>query len=139
MKVKKQLHTEEVARIAGLTSRELADRCPDRRVTFPTSPCTNQGCPFRINESGYMNCMFVGAEAGEHTLEAVGDMIGVTREGARQIERRALIKLRLLEQFQDHGTTIRESSLAAGIDLDASVDEGPESADERDDFRCFDN
>ena len=130
MKVKQQLHTSVVARITGLTSRELTDRCPDLRKVFPSLPCTNGGCEFAIRQPEYMNCSFVASEAGEHTLEAVGEMMGITREGARQIEKRALVKLRLLRQLQDHGTSIHQPSLAAGPGLDASIHEGSESADE---------
>jgi len=42
-----------------------------------------------------MNCSFLAAEAGGHTLEAIGEMMGITREGVRLIQIRALKKLRV--------------------------------------------
>lgn len=120
MRVKKELNTHHVSRIKGETSRELADRCPDRLVVFPSSPCTNVGCKYAIKEPGYMNCTFVAAEAGEHTLEAIGDMMGITREGVRLIERRALIKIRaqLSQDKLDETdrTTQRQPCFASGGD-----------------------
>ena len=94
MRVKKELHTDEADRLRGESSVMLTDRCPDRLVVFPSSPCTNIACEYAIKEPGYMNCSFVPSEAGEHTLEAIGDMMGITREGVRVIETRAIKKIR---------------------------------------------
>ena len=95
MQVKKELDHQEVGRILGKTSHELSDKCPDRLVVFPSSACTNIGCEYSIKQPGYMNCTFVAAEAGgEHTLESVGEMMGISREGVRKIELRAMRKLR---------------------------------------------
>lgn len=138
MKVKRHLHVEEVDRIVGLTSRELADRCPDQRKVFPTSPCTNLGCEWRIKQPEYMNCMFVASEAGDHTLEAIGEMMELTREGVRLIERRALIKVRHSNQLQGYGTSVHQPSLVTGPNLDASINEGSESSDESHDISGFD-
>lgn len=104
MQVKKELDHQGVVRIQGQTSRELADKCPDRLVVFPSSPCTNIGCEYSIKQPGYMNCTFVAAEAGgEHTLESVGEMMGISREGVRKIEVRALRKFReALDQESNH-------------------------------------
>ena len=103
MQVKK-LDTRQVSRITGLTSRELTDKCPDRLVAFPSSPCTNIDCEYAIKQPGYKNCTFVAAEAGgEHTLESVGEMMGISREGIRKIEVRAMRKLReALDQKTDN-------------------------------------
>jgi hypothetical protein len=120
VRIKRELNIAEVDRIKGETSRELADRCPDRLVVFPSSPCTNIGCKYAIQQPGYMNCTFVAAETGEHTLEAIGEMMGITREGVRLIEARALAKLRAgLEKQQQSDnetdeTTRHKSRVAAG-------------------------
>ena len=101
MQVKRSLNTRGVERIKGLTSLELADRCPDERMVFPPSPCTNCGCEYAIDQPGYMNCTFVAAQVSDHTLEAIGEMMGITREGVRLIELRALKKVRLAIEEQD--------------------------------------
>lgn len=117
MNVKKELNTREVTLFKGEQSRELADRCPDRRVIFPSSPCTNIGCEYAIQQPGYMNCSFVAAEAGEHTLEAIGEMMGITREGVRLIEIRALAKVRAKlardQQSDENTTTPQKPRVAA--------------------------
>ena len=119
MKSKKALNINEVIRFQGELSRELADRCPDRLVVFPSAPCSNIGCEHAIQQPGYMNCSFVAAEAGEHTLEAIGEMMGITREGVRLIEVRAMKKFRarLAEQEQPENgktTTPHKPCMATG-------------------------
>jgi len=138
VKVKKPLHQEEVLRIAGRPSREVAERCPDGRITYPKRPCTNLGCDFRINEKTYMNCMFVAAEAGEHTLEAIGEMLNITREGARLIERKALLKLRHSRMLENAHAPVHQPSLVARPNLDASFNESTELADTGDELPAFD-
>lgn len=131
MKKKTDLHVHEVPGIAGHSSRELTDRCPDLRNVFPKTPCLNGGCPFAIRQPEYMNCTFVAAEAGDHTLEAIGEMMGMTREGVRLIERKALIKYH--HRMQLDGTPIRKPNVAARAHLDSSDDKGAECDDESDD------
>ena len=131
MRVKRKLNTEGVTRLKGLTSMELADKCPDLRAVFPSTPCTNLGCEYAITQAGYMNCTFVAAEASDgHTLEAIGKMMGITREGVRLIEVRAMKKYRsvleALHQTQDQHeeAALHQSALAAGgdsIDPDSEV------------------
>jgi hypothetical protein len=95
VKTKREIDTKEVLRIVGTPSQVLTDRCPDLLQVFPSSPCTNRGCPYVIAQPGYMNCTFVAAEAGgEHTLEEIGEALSLTRERVRQIEAQALIKFR---------------------------------------------
>lgn len=77
-----------------MTSLELTENCPDNRTVFPVTPCTNCGCRYTISQKEYMNCTFIAAESGDHTLEAIGQMLGITREGVRLIEIRAIKKLR---------------------------------------------
>lgn len=132
MRVKHELDFEGVRLIAGKASMNLAKSCPDGRVTFPERPCTNLGCPYAIKQPGYMNCTYVGSETGnEHTLEAVGEMIGVTREGIRLIEKRALLKIRAaLSQGLDNESTVHKQVHIPGTDRVPSDDEGPEPEDE---------
>ena len=94
MRVKTELHHDEVSKIVGKASKELTDKCPDQLAVFPEAPCTNLGCPYLIKDPGYMNCTFVAGEAGAHTLDAIAQMMKLTREGVRLIERRGLKKLR---------------------------------------------
>ena len=101
----------------GHTSRELTDSCPDLLQVFPSKPCTNRGCEYAINQPGYMNCTFVAAEAGgEHTLDEIGDAMGLTRERVRQIEAVALTKFRLeMARLDDlDAAPIYQSNLATG-------------------------
>lgn len=81
-----------------------------------------------------MDCAFVASEAGDHTLEAIGEMMGITREGARLIERRALLKLRHNKQIQDGNSSVHQSGVASGVHLDASVYESLDAADEVDEL-----
>ena len=136
MRVKRELDATRAHQIKGMTSKELADRCPDTRVVFPSSPCVNGGCSYAINEPLYMNCTFVAAEAGgAHTLEKIGEMIGVTREGVRVIESRALRKIREhLKELENHASSIRKQSPPPGSNNDSSDNEGDECQDERDGF-----
>lgn len=140
MRVKRELNTRGVERIKGLTSKELADNCPDLRSVFPLSPCKNFGCEYAINEPGYMNCTFVASEVSEHTLEAIGEMMGITREGVRLIEVRALKKVREAWDKLDNDNTlttedrppVREPELAPRENHVDSDREGTELPDERD-------
>lgn len=75
-----------------------------------------------------MNCSFLAAEAGGHTLEAIGEMLGITREGVRLIQIRALEKLRagLDETPEQHEPSLYESSLATRpghVDSNYEVDQ----------------
>jgi hypothetical protein len=117
MRVRKPIAIDMVNRIKGTPSQVLADRCPDRLPVFPNTPCTNLGCDFRISQADYMNCTFVASEAGgAHTLEAIGEMLEITREGVRQIEVRALRKVRaaLGGDTNDNHTTVQKQNMAAG-------------------------
>lgn len=83
-----------------------------------------------------MNCSFVAAEAGGHTLEAIGEMMGITREGVRLIERRAKQKFRAAwdELAKINETSIQESLVAAGggyVEADVCL---PELEDETYEF-----
>lgn len=65
-----------------------------------------------------MNCTFIAAEAGgEHTLEMVGEMMGISHEGIRKIEVRAIFKLRQkLEEQEpdDENTPLSQPSYPSG-------------------------
>jgi hypothetical protein len=97
---KAQPRTSDVARVKGLPHQELSERCPDGRDSLPNEPCNNSTCPWSVNGLPYLNCSFVVYEAVALTakklsLEEIGVMEGITREGVRQIEKRALKKLLL--------------------------------------------
>lgn len=140
MRIKREFNTEEVNRIIGTPSRVLADRCPDLRQVFPNEPCTNRGCPFAIRQAGYMNCTFVGAEAGgSHTLDEIGDAMDLTRERVRQIEVSALRKLRMAmaESQERNAATVHQPDLASGdCGLDANG-QFTQSQDEADFFSAM--
>ena len=100
MRTKAQPRTQDVERINGQSNLELSERCPEQRASLPTVPCSNQECPWSVRGRPYMNCSFVVFEAVAQTakklsLEEIGEMEGLTREGVRQIEMRALKKIRL--------------------------------------------
>jgi hypothetical protein len=100
VKLKAQPRVNDVAIVKGLHHNELAERCPDKRTHLPTEPCTNVLCPWSIEGEPYMNCSFVvyeavGQTAKKLSLEEIGVMEGLTREGVRQIEKRALRKIHL--------------------------------------------
>jgi hypothetical protein len=128
MQVKKTPDERLVTRLAGKSSLELADKCPDRLVVFPSIACSNIGCEYSIQQPGYMNCTFVAAEAGgEHSLESIGEMMGITREGVRLIELRAMKKLRLaldqrLNQHHEDRPTILQPRLAPGPNRISTID-----------------
>ena len=117
MRIKKKLNTSLVDQISGTPSIELLDHCPDLLHLFPSSPCTNRGCTYAIRQKGYMNCTFVAAEAGEHTLDQIGKMMELTREGVRLIEKRGLRKIRLaLDQLEQENAAVREPDISPGTD-----------------------
>ena len=117
MRVKAQLSTHLVNKISGTPSLVLANNCPDQLIVFPSEPCTNRGCAYAIKQNGYMNCTFVAAEAGEHTLDQIGEMMGITREGVRLIEKRGLRKLeRALEEQEHVITALRQPNQSSGED-----------------------
>lgn len=53
------------------------------------------------------SCSLDLADAGHHTLEEVGDLFNLSRERIRQIERKALRKVRLLVVAGDDAYTVR--------------------------------
>lgn len=69
-------------------------------------PCPYVGCRYHlaidVRRSGSLviidnlpeSCALDVAEKGSHTLEAVGELIGITRQGASQILEKAYAKLR---------------------------------------------
>src|SRR5260370_38223192 len=99
MKIKVQSRVAEVIALAGTPHAEVAARCPEQRSNLPSKPCPNESCPWRVNGPSYMNCSFVAFEAvaqtRQHlTLDEIGSMLGITREGVRQIEKKAMRRVR---------------------------------------------
>ena len=80
--------------LIGRPSSILRRRCPKRLGKWPTMSCRATTCPWWVNSLLYKNCSFLAAEMGEHTLEEVGNMMGVSRERIRQIEAVARIKMK---------------------------------------------
>ena len=74
-------------------------------------PCDDNTCEWWLKNDTFCNCTWVACNYGPFTLEEVGDMMGVTRERIRQIEAKALKKLRhpirakKLKNFLDMGFT----------------------------------
>ena len=56
--------------------------------------CQDSTCEWLIKRGSFLNCTWVACNYGPFTLEEVGTMMGVTRERIRQIEAKALKKLR---------------------------------------------
>ena len=65
-----------------------------KRGTLIAEICTDTTCEWRLKNESFLNCTWVACNYGPFTLEEVGDMMGVTRERIRQIEAKALAKLR---------------------------------------------
>jgi len=62
-----------------------------------------------------MNCSFVASEVGEHPLQLIGDWLGLSREGVRLIEKKALGKLRKMNDLErDSYEPLREPIHLAG-------------------------
>ena len=59
-----------------------------------TETCQNYSCEWQLKNESFFNCTWVACNHGPFTLEEVGNMMGVTRERIRQIENKALRKLK---------------------------------------------
>ena len=88
--------TERVQKmVEGLASKPVPHmRCDRGLVGYPPDVCDRTTCKWYVRNMYYNNCAWIGYEMGNHTLEEVGFMLGVTRERVRQIEAKALRKLR---------------------------------------------
>lgn len=95
-------------RNAGTNGRELSARQSRR---FPLidecshgdgDVCRRTECCYHLEHRGYgehrmkpkRDCALVVANEGEHTLDEVAAVLGVSAEHVRQVEARALLKLR---------------------------------------------
>ncbi len=81
--------------VAGLADKAVPHmRCERGLPGYPPDVCDRTTCKWYVRNQYYNNCAWIGYEMGNHTLEEVGFMLGVTRERVRQIEAKALRKLR---------------------------------------------
>jgi hypothetical protein len=81
--------------VAKLSDKKIPQmRCERGLDGYPPDVCDRTACRWYVRNMYYNNCAWVGYEMGNHTLEEVGFMLGVTRERVRQIEAKALRKLR---------------------------------------------
>jgi Sigma-70, region 4 len=81
--------------VAKLSDRKIPlMRCERGLDGYPADVCDRTSCRWYVRNMYYNNCAWIGYEMGNHTLEEVGFMLGVTRERVRQIEAKALRKLR---------------------------------------------
>lgn len=81
--------------VAKLSEKKIPQmRCERGLDGYPPDVCDRTTCKWFVRNMYYNNCAWVGYEMGNHTLEEVGFMLGVTRERVRQIEAKALRKLR---------------------------------------------
>ncbi len=68
-------------------------RCKKRNHLI-AEVCQDMNCEWRLKNEVFFNCTWVACNFGPFTLEEVGEMMGVTRERIRQIESKALRKLK---------------------------------------------
>ena len=81
--------------VAKLSDKSVPQmRCERNLAGYPPDVCDRTSCKWYVRNMYYNNCAWIGYEMGNHTLEEVGFMLGVTRERVRQIEAKALRKLR---------------------------------------------
>ena len=81
--------------VEGLAGKPVPHMRCDRGLSgYPSDVCDRTTCKWYVRNMYYNNCAWIGYEMGNHTLEEVGFMLGVTRERVRQIEAKALRKLR---------------------------------------------
>lgn len=99
--VKPKPRKDRVEEIRGrLSDARFVEACPDQLKVYPQTACNNGGCPFAIKAAVYLNCSFVVSATGGHSLREVGEFMGLTYEGVRRIEGRALelVKLEMVKR-----------------------------------------
>lgn len=117
MNVKRKSREAEAVQLSGLSSKEMAERCPDLRKVFPGTPCLNSLCEWGIKDDRYMNCSFVAAQAhaeSKHgmTLDEIGRAMGLSAQAVQKIEQGAMVRLLDRLRALDHGPApIPEQSL----------------------------
>ena len=85
----------------------LVDECSHRDGS---AVCRQTQCPYHLEHRSYgehhlkptRDCALIVANEGEHTLDEVAHVLGVSTEHVRQVEARALQKLRQNARLQQH-------------------------------------
>lgn len=116
--------------VGALVYPEAAPALPRTRAECPTErPCPHVGCRhhlfLEVNKTGSVrfnhpdlevwdlqeSCALDVAERGGETMEAVGEVLGVTRERVRQIEIAALARLRGHDDLEDTELVLAKADL----------------------------
>jgi len=58
------------------------------------SKCKNEECRYWIGAGEFKNCAILAANKGPMTLQAIGDIFGITRMRVCQIEKKILNKIK---------------------------------------------
>lgn len=132
--------SKKLQRIIGKPSVLLQSRCPNNSSSWPTMSCLKRDCPWWVIGPQYNNCSFLAAEIGGHTLEEIGNMLGVSRERVRQIEDLALKKLRKRSELKDiNDELVHQQSLAVRDYSHTAEDQEHIRQDESDFIHAFDH
>lgn len=71
-------------------------------------PCQHAWCRHHLDKSTSESCALDVADRGEHSLEEIAELFGLTRERIRQIEETAVFKLKKHRSVLD--TFVRENN-----------------------------
>ncbi len=101
-----------VESLLGKPSQNLTERCPRGYTAWPSFGCTHPKCVWWVQSSLYKNCSFLAAQICDHTLNEIGDMMGISRERVRQIEGIAIRKLKASFRMREIVNVLHKQGLA---------------------------